>query len=122
VAANIKYVRRTREGLLATSNIAEVFPDWKGPAECWMFVSPHDDDVWVQLVQMQNATRDAASLRWGRRERQGLVLWVPYFDVGGHQVWGATAMMLGEFSALLDPAFGPGPRPDLLDDEPITLF
>jgi hypothetical protein len=24
--------------------------------------SPHDD-VWVQLVQMQNATRDAASLR-----------------------------------------------------------
>ena len=45
MAANIKYVRRTPEGLVATSNVAEVFSDWKGPAECWMFVSPHDDDV-----------------------------------------------------------------------------
>jgi LmbE family N-acetylglucosaminyl deacetylase len=30
---------------LTTSNIGELFPDWKGAAECWMFVSPHDDDV-----------------------------------------------------------------------------
>ena len=45
VAAKITYTRRTPEGLLTTSNIAELFPDWKGADECWMFVSPHDDDV-----------------------------------------------------------------------------
>lgn len=28
---------------------------------------------------------------------------VPYFDVEGEQVWGATAMVLAEFLALLDP-------------------
>lgn len=27
---------------------------------------------------------------------------VPYFDIGGFQVWGATAMILAEFLALLD--------------------
>lgn len=29
---------------------------------------------------------------------------IPYFDVFGHQVWGATAMILGEFLALLHAA------------------
>ena len=41
----ITYIRRTPEGLITTSNIAELFPDWRGRDECWMFVSPHDDDV-----------------------------------------------------------------------------
>ena len=41
----MKYVRRTPEGLFSTSKIAELLPDWKGSDECWMFVSPHDDDV-----------------------------------------------------------------------------
>jgi LmbE family N-acetylglucosaminyl deacetylase len=45
VAADITYLRRTADRLLTTSNIAELFPNWKGPDECWMFVSPHDDDV-----------------------------------------------------------------------------
>ena len=27
---------------------------------------------------------------------------VPYFEVDGARVWGATAMVLAEFSALLD--------------------
>ncbi len=64
------------------------------------------------------ALRDPAGLKWDRRLRpqpggqQALPIWVPYFDVGGHQVWGATAMILGEFGALLDPAFGPGPAPE----------
>jgi 8-oxo-dGTP pyrophosphatase MutT (NUDIX family) len=29
---------------------------------------------------------------------------VPYFDIDGEKVWGATAMVLAEFSALLEPA------------------
>jgi len=45
VATHITYTRRTCDGLLTTPNIAELFPDWKGSDECWLFVSPHDDDV-----------------------------------------------------------------------------
>ena len=45
MAADITYLRRTGDGLLTTTNIAELLPDWKRAAECWMFVSPHDDDV-----------------------------------------------------------------------------
>lgn len=33
--------------------------------------------------------------------RDGLVFDMPYFDVDGEQVWGATAMVLAEFAALL---------------------
>jgi len=29
-------------------------------------------------------------------------VWIPYFDVGGHKVWGATAMVLAEFAAILE--------------------
>ncbi len=39
------YTRRSPRGIFTTSKIAELFSDWRGPAECWMFVSPHDDDV-----------------------------------------------------------------------------
>jgi LmbE family N-acetylglucosaminyl deacetylase len=45
VTANVRYTRRTGDELLTTSNVAELFADWRGPAERWMFVSPHDDDV-----------------------------------------------------------------------------
>lgn len=41
----ITYSRRTCDGVVTTQSIAEVFSDWKGPAECWLFVSPHDDDL-----------------------------------------------------------------------------
>jgi LmbE family N-acetylglucosaminyl deacetylase len=45
VAANMSYARRTPEGLLTTDRIDQLFGDWRGADECWMFVSPHDDDV-----------------------------------------------------------------------------
>jgi len=41
----VTYYRRTPGPLLATSNIAEFLPDWKGDKECWMFVTAHDDDI-----------------------------------------------------------------------------
>ncbi|MCE5302985.1 MAG: PIG-L family deacetylase [Planctomycetaceae bacterium] len=41
----IRFLRRTDSGVLATSKIAELFSDWRGADERWMFVSPHDDDV-----------------------------------------------------------------------------
>jgi 8-oxo-dGTP pyrophosphatase MutT (NUDIX family) len=34
--------------------------------------------------------------------RQGMVLEAPYYDIGGHIVWGATAMMLSEFVTILE--------------------
>ena len=72
--------------------------------------SPREVDAIIEAPLAE--IRDPRHLRWVQRQRGGVPMWVPYFDVRGHQVWGATAMMLGEFSMLLDPAFRPGPTPD----------
>ena len=45
--------------------------------------------------------RDASRIRQGTRLREGVAVEYPYFDLLGHQVWGATAMVLGEFICLL---------------------
>jgi len=46
------------------------------------------------------------AVRWETRERARVagVMDVPYFDVGGARVWGATAMVLAEFLAVLEAA------------------
>jgi 8-oxo-dGTP pyrophosphatase MutT (NUDIX family) len=46
--------------------------------------------------------RDASAIRHGTRIREGVVVEYPYFHLAGHQVWGATAMVLGEFICLLE--------------------
>jgi 8-oxo-dGTP pyrophosphatase MutT (NUDIX family) len=46
--------------------------------------------------------RDASRIRRGTRLREGVAVEYPYFDLLGHQVWGATAMILGEFICLLE--------------------
>jgi 8-oxo-dGTP pyrophosphatase MutT (NUDIX family) len=48
-----------------------------------------------------NDLRDASRIRQGTRIREGVAVEYPYFDLLGHQVWGATAMVLGEFICLL---------------------
>ncbi len=45
--------------------------------------------------------RDASRIRRGTRVREGVAIEYPYFDLMGHQVWGATAMVLGEFICLI---------------------
>jgi 8-oxo-dGTP pyrophosphatase MutT (NUDIX family) len=45
--------------------------------------------------------RDASRIRMGTRIREGVAIEYPYFDLLGHQVWGATAMVLGEFITIL---------------------
>ena len=45
--------------------------------------------------------RDASKIRRGTRIREGVAIEYPYFDLLGHQVWGATAMVLGEFVCLI---------------------
>jgi 8-oxo-dGTP pyrophosphatase MutT (NUDIX family) len=44
---------------------------------------------------------DPAHFTSVERERGGITLTVPAFHVAGHEIWGATAMVLAEFLALL---------------------
>jgi 8-oxo-dGTP pyrophosphatase MutT (NUDIX family) len=46
--------------------------------------------------------RDASRIHVGTRIREGVAVEYPYFDLLGHQVWGATAMVLGEFICLVN--------------------
>ena len=39
------YCRRTAGQLLSSEKIAEIFAPWNSSRECWLFVSPHDDDI-----------------------------------------------------------------------------
>lgn len=44
------------------------------------------------------------------REREGLVFEVPYFDLGGAKLWGATAMIVAELLAVLGHRVDPWSR------------
>jgi hypothetical protein len=71
--------------------VADVRPDFRpapGEVEAILEISLHD-------------LRDASRIRQGTRLREGVAVEYPYFDLLGHQVWGATAMVLGEFICLL---------------------
>ncbi len=46
--------------------------------------------------------RDPTRLRHGHRWRGDQVITVPYFELQGERVWGATAMVLGELIHLLE--------------------
>lgn len=55
----------------------------------------------AEVIEVPLATlADPVSLRVGRRRRGGVEIDAPYFVVGDHQVWGATAMILGELLAV----------------------
>jgi hypothetical protein len=51
----------------------------------------------VTLAHLQ----DASHIGRGTHTREGVAIEYPYFDLLGRQVWGATAMVLGEFVVLL---------------------
>ena len=71
----------------------------------------HPEEVEALLEVPVDHLRDASRLRWMTRERQGHPVRYPYYDVGGQVVWGATAMILGEFACLFDEEHRP-PSPD----------
>ncbi len=62
---------------------------------------PAPDEVDEILEVSLEDLRDASRIRQGTRIREGVAVEYPYFDLLGHQVWGATAMVLGEFICLL---------------------
>lgn len=67
----------------------------------------HPEEVEALVEVPLDHLRDPARLRWATRERQGHPVRYPYYDVGGHVVWGATAMILGEFACLFDEGHRP---------------
>ncbi len=74
-------------------------------------LAPSPDEVSAILEVPVARLHAPDGVRWGRRTRAGLDVICPFFSVDGPPVWGATAMMLGEFCTLLDPAFRPPPPP-----------
>ncbi len=63
--------------------------------------SPAAHEVQEVIEVSVDDLQDASAIRQGTRTREGLAIEYPYFDLMGHQVWGATAMILGEFICLL---------------------
>lgn len=59
------------------------------------------DEVGEILEVSLDDLRDASRIGRGTRIREGVAVEYPYFDLLGHQVWGATAMILGEFICLI---------------------
>ena len=56
----------------------------------------------AQILEVQiRELRDPKSLKHGWRWRDEEAIAVPYFELQGERVWGATAMVLGEFLYLL---------------------
>ncbi len=64
------------------------------------FAAPGEVDEIVEVALED--LRDASRIRRGTHIREGVAIEYPYFDLAGHQVWGATAMVLGEFVCLLE--------------------
>ena len=62
---------------------------------------PAEDEVDTILEVAVDDLLNPAHLRSTDRERDGRRLIVPAFFVAGHEIWGATAMVLAEFLALL---------------------
>lgn len=70
---------------------------------------PNPGEVAAVLDVSLAALADPATLHTGRRARGGIEIMAPYFVVGDHQVWGATAMLLGELLAVCGWEPPPGP-------------
>lgn len=57
----------------------------------------------AELLEVPLATfRDPAIRGEDRIKQNGLEVVIPYYAVGGHKIWGATASILAEFLALLN--------------------
>ncbi len=65
------------------------------------FLAAPDEVEEIVEVALEDL-RDASRIRRGTHVREGVAIEYPYFDLAGHQVWGATAMVLGEFVCLLE--------------------
>ncbi len=81
---------------------------------------PAEREVAALIEAPLHQLRNPDNLHWGHRTREGYLVDFPYFSLpdpsappghATHQVWGATAMILGEFISLIDEDFTPTERP-----------
>ncbi len=63
---------------------------------------PHPAEVASVVDLPLEWLRDRGRIKWARRDRRGTPTDYAYFDVAGHRVWGATAMVLSEFVCLFE--------------------
>ena len=64
-------------------------------------VTPEPGEV-VEIIEMPLETLvDARTIEEEEWEIRGYQTIVPFFNANGHKVWGATAMVLGEFAEML---------------------
>ncbi len=45
MTSTVLFTRRNESGLTTSANPGDIFPNWKGDEERWLFLSPHDDDI-----------------------------------------------------------------------------
>lgn len=62
---------------------------------------PDPSEVATVLEMPLSALTSGSNVRHETWELRGYPVEVPFFEVEGHKVWGATAMVLGEFRALV---------------------
>jgi 8-oxo-dGTP pyrophosphatase MutT (NUDIX family) len=84
-----------------------------GVTEATPIFQPHPGEVDRLLEVPVSDIRDRGRLRWTRRTHDGVELDYPYFDLGHQTVWGATAMILGEFACLFDRDHAPRLRDEV---------
>jgi len=65
-------------------------------------LTPSDGEVARILYVALDDLLNLAHVRSSERTRDGVTLTVPAFHVAGVEIWGATAMVLAEFLAVLD--------------------
>ncbi|GIV57307.1 MAG: CoA pyrophosphatase [Bacteroidetes bacterium] len=68
---------------------------------------PHDDEVAAVLAVPLTHLLDPSTRRCTPWTLRGRTVEVPFFEVEGHRVWGATAMMLAELLAVYAEATSP---------------
>jgi 8-oxo-dGTP pyrophosphatase MutT (NUDIX family) len=71
---------------------------------------PEPREVAEMIEAPLTALHDPSALHWDQQVRRGVRVYYPHFEVAGHAVWGATAMILGEFACLFDGSHGPPER------------
>jgi 8-oxo-dGTP pyrophosphatase MutT (NUDIX family) len=69
--------------------------------------TPEAREVAAIIEAPLSELRDPSRLSWERFNRRGVMVDYPVFDLSGHRVWGATAMVLGEFASLWDAGHAP---------------
>jgi len=67
----------------------------------------HEHEVDTLIEMPINRLLSRTTVGWHSLQRGTTHVYCPGFDVGGHLVWGATAMVLSEFVCLFDPDASP---------------